>query len=337
MQQATGAQATTVTMEVLRTPRLRLRWFEPSRDAPFVLELLNDPDWIANIADAGVRDEAAARRWIEDKPLPRCWTQGHGFWLVERIADGEPLGLCGLTHRQGLPLPDLGYALLQRHRGQGYAREAARACLDYAERVLGFDELLATTTPGNTASGRVLLALGFADEGLQQTEAYEGLSQLYRWRGRKSCAHDAGEAGIRDLLARYWAAFDNRGGVVPPLAALPALFTAGARIDVLSDAGRVHRFMDLAEFLPSRAALLMPGGRLREFHEQMTEGTEYRQSGRLAQVWTPYRKQGWLDGQPYGGEGRKGFQLLYTQGRWRIVSMVWEDDAPRAAVSAAAR
>ena len=41
-------------MTVLETARLRLRLLSSS-DAPFMLELLNDPDFIRNIGDRGVR------------------------------------------------------------------------------------------------------------------------------------------------------------------------------------------------------------------------------------------------------------------------------------------
>ena len=45
------------------TPRLRLRELHDG-DAPFLLELLNDPDFIANIADRGVRSEDDARAYL---------------------------------------------------------------------------------------------------------------------------------------------------------------------------------------------------------------------------------------------------------------------------------
>ena len=84
---------------------------------------------------------------------------------AERRSDAEPLGLCGLFKRDSLPLPDLGYGLATRHAGQGYAREAARACLAYAQRVLGRDELLAITSPTNGPSMALLQDLGFVREG----------------------------------------------------------------------------------------------------------------------------------------------------------------------------
>ncbi|MCH7343511.1 GNAT family N-acetyltransferase [Pelomonas sp. CA6] len=307
-------------MDILETSRLRLRWFDPERDAAFALELLNDPDWITHIYDLQVRERVQAREWIQERLLPRYWSQGHGFWLVERRSDGEPLGLCGIIHREGLDHPDLGYGFLGRHRGQGYAREAARACLDYARRVLALDFLLATTAVDNEASGRLLLDLGFEDRGVQQTAAHEGLSRVYEWGQVLPPVDD--DTAIRTLLARFWSAFDNREGIAP-LAMLPRLFSADARIH-RADAQGVQS-MGVAQFLLPRAALLMPGGALTGFHETMTELRLDRQ-GRVAQAWMRYIWSGRRDGQPRHGGGTKTAQLLRTDAGWRIASLAWQDE-----------
>ena len=68
-----------------------------------------------------------ARRYIEDGPLASYARYGFGLWLVELKPGGEPAGICGLLKRDTLPDVDLGYALLQRFWGKGYAREAAAA------------------------------------------------------------------------------------------------------------------------------------------------------------------------------------------------------------------
>ena len=166
-------------MDVLLTPRLRLRWFRLD-DAEFILGLINEPAWIAGIRDSGVRDVDAARAWAQARLIDPYWQVGHGFWLVERRSDAEPLGLCGLFKRDSLPLPDLGYGLATRHAGQGYAREAARACLAYAQRVLGRDELLAITSPTNGPSMALLEDLGFVREGERVGE--DGPTVDWRWR-----------------------------------------------------------------------------------------------------------------------------------------------------------
>lgn len=167
-------------MQVMTTARLRLRWFGPA-DAAFVRGLLNEPAWIDNIYDAQVRTDEQAAAWIRERLEVRYWQLGYGFWAVERLEDGELVGLTGVIHRQGLDHPDIGYGFPARFWGQGYAREAASATFDYGRQVLGLRDILGTTGPENHASGRVLLAIGMTDEGVRQTEAHEGPSRVYTW------------------------------------------------------------------------------------------------------------------------------------------------------------
>lgn len=136
----------------LQTERLTLAPPTPD-DAAFVLELLNDPGWVRNIGERGVRTLEQARGYIADRFSTTPW-------FVVRDAAGEPLGLCGLVERDGLDAPDIGYAFLERHAGKGYATEAARAVLAYARGPLGHSRILAITGPDNTASQRVLEKIG---------------------------------------------------------------------------------------------------------------------------------------------------------------------------------
>ena len=139
-------------MTHLQTARLTLTDVTQD-DAAFVLELLNDPGWIRNIGDRGVRTLDDARAYIRDR-------FGKSFWLVVRDASGERLGMCGLVDRDGLDHLDIGYAYLARHSGHGYATEAAVAVLAYAREALGHETIAAITAPDNTASQRVLEKVG---------------------------------------------------------------------------------------------------------------------------------------------------------------------------------
>ena len=116
---------------VLETERLRL--FELSEHAPgdtaFVLEMLNDPDFLRYIGDRGVHSLAQAVDYLRDGPVASYRLNGFGLYRVERREDGAAVGMCGLIKRPPLAHPDLGYALLPRFRGHGYVAEAARAVL----------------------------------------------------------------------------------------------------------------------------------------------------------------------------------------------------------------
>ena len=167
-------------MLVLTTERLRLRWANEA-DAAFMLDLLNQPSWIANIGDRGVRTLAQAADWIEVRLVMAYRTQGFGFWLVERTLDGERVGLCGLTKRDTLPEVDVGYAFLPAFWGQGYAREAAAACLQHAREALHLRCVLAITGPDNAASARVLEAIGmrFVEQRVLEGETRQ--TCVYAW------------------------------------------------------------------------------------------------------------------------------------------------------------
>jgi RimJ/RimL family protein N-acetyltransferase len=144
---------------VLLTERLRLRLFSEA-DAAFVLDLFTQPSFIAGVADRGLRTEADAARYVRERLAPAYAEHGFGFWAVERRADGETIGLCGLIRRDALDDVDVGYALLPQHTGQGYAREAVAATLTHARDALGLDRVVAIVNPDNTASVRLLRTLG---------------------------------------------------------------------------------------------------------------------------------------------------------------------------------
>jgi [ribosomal protein S5]-alanine N-acetyltransferase len=149
---------------VAQTARLRIRHFTAA-DAPFVLQLLNTPGFLAFIGDRGVRTLDAAISYLDGGPVASYAAHGHGLNAVQLLSTGAVIGMCGVLKRDTLPEPDLGYALLPEFEGQGYAFEAATACITHARSALNIPALLATVRPNNPASIRVLTALGFAEVG----------------------------------------------------------------------------------------------------------------------------------------------------------------------------
>jgi len=150
-------------MQTLTTARLRIRPLAPG-DAAFILTLLNDPSWLRFIGDRGVRTLADAERYIRAGPMAMVARHGFGFGLVESIESGAAQGLCGLAQRDYLDAPDLGFAFLPAHRGQGLAFEAAAAVLAHGRTVLRLPRILATTRDENVASQRLLTKLGLRFE-----------------------------------------------------------------------------------------------------------------------------------------------------------------------------
>lgn len=159
------------------TPRLVLRELRGS-DAPFILELLTSASFRRWIGERGVHDLASAQSYIEQGPGASYARHGFGLWLLERRVDGAALGLCGLLRRDSLDDVDIGYALLDRHGGHGYALEAAHACLAWA-RGRGLARVVAIVRPDNQPSIRLLERLGMRYERLLPPDATGQQLALY--------------------------------------------------------------------------------------------------------------------------------------------------------------
>ncbi|MGB3544212.1 GNAT family N-acetyltransferase [Rubrivirga sp.] len=153
---------------VTTTNRLRLR-VQTIEDAPFLLSLMTDPDWIRHIGDRRVRTVEDVERYVLEGAIAQQAEHGCSLYLVERLSDGAPVGICGLVTRDGLEAPDLGYALTPQHRGRGYAREATRAALEVA-RDLGETRVLAVVTLDNGPSRTLLEDVGFREARIAQQD-----------------------------------------------------------------------------------------------------------------------------------------------------------------------
>jgi RimJ/RimL family protein N-acetyltransferase len=148
---------------VLETERLQLRMLSLD-DADFILRLLNEPSFIQNIGDRGVRTIDDARAYILQGPIVSYEKFGFGLWIVETKSTGLPVGICGLLKRDVLDDVDIGYALLPEFWSQGYALESASAVLAYAKEKLGSKRVLAVVNPDNQSSIRLLEKMGFQYE-----------------------------------------------------------------------------------------------------------------------------------------------------------------------------
>ncbi len=165
----------------MQTSRLSLRQLTLD-DAPFILELLNEPGFIQYIGDKDVRTIVGAENYLTTGPLASYEKNGFGLMAVELLPQSKmkmTIGLCGLVQRESLPGPDLGYAFLARYCGQGYAIEAAQAVM---QNTL-FPRVLAITAPDNDRSIRLLLKLGFQFEKLMEMGKARETVKLFAWTG----------------------------------------------------------------------------------------------------------------------------------------------------------
>ncbi len=150
-------------MTILETERLIIRELVDS-DAPFILQLLNEPSFIYYIGDKGVRTLEDARQYILNGPVLSYERNGFGLYLVSLRDNDTPIGMCGLIKRDELPDPDIGFAYLPDYWSKGFGFEAASAVLKYGSEVLQLKRLLAITSPDNESSGKLLTKIGLKYE-----------------------------------------------------------------------------------------------------------------------------------------------------------------------------
>ncbi len=148
----------------LRTERLLLRqWLE--RDLEPFSAMSADPEVMAYFPSTLTPEQAAGdlARYRE-----KIVSQGFGFWATERRSDGQFIGIVGLSRVDDLPIDDsveVGWRLARPYWGQGYATEAAGACLHFAFNDLVLPEVIAITTVNNLRSQAVMRRLGMQDTG----------------------------------------------------------------------------------------------------------------------------------------------------------------------------
>jgi len=135
------------------TTRLRFREWRDD-DAASVLEQFSDEQ--AKRFYGHVASPESAATWVR-RMQERQAEDGHCFWVLESLDDARYLGDCGLLFQEveGEPLLEIGYHLTAAERGQGFAGEAARACLDHAFEEMGAEIVGSLVHPDNGPSARV--------------------------------------------------------------------------------------------------------------------------------------------------------------------------------------
>ena len=148
---------------ILETPRLRIRELAVD-DAEFIFGLVNEPSFLENIGDKGVRNLEDARQFILEGPWTSHRERGFGQFLVELKAGGDSTGVCSLLYREALDVSDIGFAFMPAYWRQGFAYEAACAVMEYGRSTLGIDKIVGLTSETNIASIKALEKLGMSFE-----------------------------------------------------------------------------------------------------------------------------------------------------------------------------
>ncbi len=147
-------------MVILQTPRLYLRKIQTD-DYSSVCSILQDID-VMYAWEHAFSDEEVAE-WI-DENIMRYNRDGYSYWAVIEKTSDKLIGFTGLIAEQadGENYVGVGYIYKNLYWGNGYAFEAASACVDYAFNTLRLNEITAQIRPENTASRRVAERLGMS-------------------------------------------------------------------------------------------------------------------------------------------------------------------------------
>jgi len=143
---------------ILQTPRIILRQFTEA-DAPLILALNSDPEVVKYLHEPALKTEEQAKKILLEIILPQ-YKNNLGRWAIYTKDEMEFIGWCGLKYRPDRDETDLGYRLMQKDWGNGYATEAAQLTLDYAFKTLNLSLITARAHIENTASSRILEKIG---------------------------------------------------------------------------------------------------------------------------------------------------------------------------------
>ena len=163
---------------ITETPRLRIRELTIG-DAEFILGLVNEPSFLENIGDKGVRNLEDARQFILEGSWASHRERGYGQFLVELKDGGEAIGVCGLLYREILDVSDIGCAFLPEFWRRGFAHEAACAVMEYGRATLGIEKIVGLTSEENVASIKALEKLGMSFEKMVKMSEDDPGTALY--------------------------------------------------------------------------------------------------------------------------------------------------------------
>lgn len=150
---------------MLKTDRLQLRQWTEDDFLPFS-KMCGDSAVMAFFPKLLTPNES---KEVGKKIQSLIHERGWGFWAVDVSNQHKFIGFVGLhTPKESLPFSpcvEIGWRLSKSYWGNGYATEAAKACLAYAFGTLGLHEVVAFTALANLRSQAVMRKIGMRDSG----------------------------------------------------------------------------------------------------------------------------------------------------------------------------
>lgn len=143
---------------IMETERLLVRKII-RKDMDALLSIMEKPEVMYAWEHGFSKKEV--RKWI-NRQLTRYRKDGFGYYAILLKESGTLIGQAGLMKNSinGSDVVELGYILDDTYWHNGYAVEAARACLEYVFEHLNLDTVCCSIRPGNKTSIRVAEKLG---------------------------------------------------------------------------------------------------------------------------------------------------------------------------------
>lgn len=105
--------------------------------------------------------QAPSVAWRSLATMAGSWhLLGYSMFSVIEKDSGRWVGRAGPWQPHGWPGPEVGWSIVPDRWGRGYAPEAARAAIDWAFDVLGWEQVIHTIAPDNRNSQAVARKLG---------------------------------------------------------------------------------------------------------------------------------------------------------------------------------
>jgi ribosomal-protein-alanine N-acetyltransferase len=148
----------------IETDRLLLRELRDT-DLEGMFELDSNPNVHRYLGNKPIQTKAEAQK-ILDSVKQQYQERGIGRFAVIEKDSGDFIGWSGIRLNTEYNMNgftkyyDVGYRLIERFWGKGYATESGKAAVNYAFNVMKLPELYATTEVGNQASHNALLKIG---------------------------------------------------------------------------------------------------------------------------------------------------------------------------------
>lgn len=167
-----------IPWEILQTDRLLIREMTED-DLDALYEVYQEPS-VSQYTENLYEDPDEERAYIRDYIRHVYTFCGYGIWVLIEKSTGMLIGRAGLACRDGFDTPELGYVIGVPYQKKGYATEACKAILRYADERLGFQEIRVLSQPDNEASVRLCEKLGFVLRGEVTLEGKKMLQYIYK-------------------------------------------------------------------------------------------------------------------------------------------------------------